>query len=127
VACSTGAWPGERTTFDPSLSLTAAYTDNVGFVETPGVSDPADTSLVLGVVLPLTRKLRNGRWELTYQTEFIKFDEFTDLDNNAHRFRFGVETDLSKFSTLDFAVYYVLTQDQILIDQIETGDQHRYG
>ena len=99
----------QRNTFDPSLGLRYVFRSNVDYAP---IDEESDSSLRLVVNLPLIRDLKKGSLRFSYTGYTEYFDQREDLDNIGHRLNFGVSTQPSRRSSLNFSIGYSRTQDQ---------------
>jgi len=106
-------WPcparGQETLFNPYVSVEYGYTNNVEF---SGTAQTADNSTRLTVMLPMVRYWPKGWMVFSYSPSYYKYRDSDLLDRDEHRLRFGVSTQVSRRSSLDFSTRFTRTQVQ---------------
>jgi hypothetical protein len=125
LAAETAPSPGQRTEFEPAISLLWWHTDNVDVVADDVPADSAaDSYTTLGVALPLTRNQRWGSIGLSYVGSYTRYDKSSVYDNIAHTAFASVTKNLgSRGGRLTAETFYALTQDQGIPDRIGDDDQ----
>ena len=108
----------QRTTFYPIISLSAFYTDNVFYVDSPA-EDPSSGGFRLGFVLPVKRDLRNGSFSVIYTPRFETFSNFSELDNPGHSLLLNLQKQPDPRSAFRANVRLASTEDQ--------GDLNNFG
>jgi len=110
---------GERTTFDPKITLSHRYTDNVRILEDNTASSDASTRLSIG--LNLGHEMKNGSLEFNYTTGYIKYQDFDELDHTGHLLSFGLNTSPGRGS-LSVSTWFRRSQDQGEPDSLDEAD-----
>ena len=118
VLCVQSGVLAGRTYFDPSVSLSGAYTDNVNFIDFSGSSVggganfAADTIIRAGVHLPVTRETRTGSFGFRYDAAYSTYNKNRDLSNLMHLVNFDFNTDFRRGGSLSLGGFYSRSQDQ---------------
>lgn len=99
----------QKTSFNPSVSLNARYSDNLEYVEEDGTDDSATR---LSLDLPLARETATGTLSLRYQPSYIKYRDEDDLDHDEHVADLDWATRLGPKSALGLAASFSRTQAQ---------------
>jgi hypothetical protein len=108
----------QETQFDPQISFGLFRTSNVEFVG----DGPSDSGFRLGLVLPVTRPLKNGSLAFSYRTGFQSFDNSSSLNNLSHRLSLVVSKSPTRRSSFGVQAGYTLTQEQGRADSLEEAD-----
>ena len=119
----------QKTTFNPSISIGFAYTDNVQYLDQPGPTT-GDTAVTAGVVLPLVRLIDQGALRLTYGANRLAYQDEGQFDNTEQRVSFDFFRLNRRQSTWRVTTRYVKSDEQtspilptdIVPDQTEGPD-----
>lgn len=97
--------------FHPKVDIERSYTSNVRYA---GATDDEDSdwSTRMRLTLPLHGTWAKGTWGTTYSPSFVRYDEFTVLDDNEHRFWMQMVATPDRTTELFLSAEYIRDQVQ---------------
>jgi len=116
-----GAASAQQTLFYPSVTLDAAYSDNVLYAG--AANEPvSDGSARVGVVLPLRREWDRGAWNFEYNPSYEKHEDLSQLDHAEHRLATHVSQKAGRSGVFGFGATFTRTQEQGRAWSLESPD-----
>src|SRR5262245_17198298 len=116
-----GAVHAAETLFHPSVTLDAAWSDNVAYAGA-GNEPVSDASARLGVVLPLRRQWERGAWSFEYSPLYEKHQDLEALDHPEHRLATHLSTKVGRTGTFGCGATFTRTQEQGRAWSLESPD-----
>ena len=113
--------PAAETMFHPSVTLDAAWSDNVAYA---GAADEptSDATARLGVVLPLRTEWASGTWSFEYNPSYEKHQDLEVLDHAEHRLATHLSKKTGRTGVFGVGATFTRTQEQGRAWSLESPD-----
>lgn len=99
----------QRTTFNPSITFGYFNAEDVDLV---GAADQSDVGFRIATELPVEHQLAKGSIEFRYRPQFEQFNEFSELDNTAHKATLDLSLAPTRLSSFSMRMSYDRGLDQ---------------
>jgi hypothetical protein len=119
VALLSGTARAQRTTFNPSIGVGAAYSSDVDF-GSQGEERTSDQALTGRIILPLRHQLTSGTFRATYDADLIQYDDAKEFDDTSHRLRVDHDGRLRSGSRWQIRSTFLRTEEQLAERLLET-------